>query len=153
MKISNFQSSILKNLNRLDQAWWLTLVIPTTQGGRQWEDWGLRPARTNTYWDPMSINKSCGVIHPFSPSYAGDWGRKISVLRPGPSKNVEFYLKNNWSKKRAGSMAQMVEHLPRKHEAVRSNSSTTNAPSNQKKKKKVNWLYNHLFKFLAMITI
>jgi Ni,Fe-hydrogenase I small subunit len=47
---------------------------------------------------------------------------------------VRPYLKNTQLKKRAGRVAQVVEHLSSKHKALRSN------PSTDKKKKMVIWL-------------
>jgi Skp family chaperone for outer membrane proteins len=55
--------------------------------------------------------------------------REDCGLRVASSKNTktlsEKYLKQKKKKKRAKSMAQMLEHLSSKHEALRSNTSTT----------------------------
>jgi hypothetical protein len=45
------------------------------------------------------------------------------MVHASPGIKVRLYLKNNY-KKRAGSMTQVIEHLPSKHKALSSNPST-----------------------------
>jgi hypothetical protein len=53
------------------------------------------------------------VIQTYNPSY-GDRGKRISSLSPAREKLGRSYLKNNQKQninKRAGSVAQMIEHF------------------------------------------
>jgi hypothetical protein len=68
--------------------------------------------------DAKKGNDSTGcVAHACNPSYLGGGGRRILSLRTAQTKLVRPYLKN----KRSGSVAQVVEHLPSKCEALSSN--------------------------------
>jgi hypothetical protein len=58
-------------------------------------------------------------------------------LDPGlPVHKVRPYLKNSQSKQRAGDMAQTVEHLLSKLEALSSNSNTTQKTFFKEKKER-----------------
>jgi hypothetical protein len=61
--------------------------------------------------------------------------KKVDHGPDQPRQKARPYLKNNQSKKRAGSMAQTVECLPSKHEALSSNSSTTKKKAQKNKKR------------------
>jgi dihydroxyacid dehydratase/phosphogluconate dehydratase len=65
------------------------------------------------------------MAHTSNPGYSGDRAQEDHSLRPGK------YLKNTQHIKRAGGMAQVVEHLHHKSEALYSNQT----PVCQKKKK------------------
>jgi hypothetical protein len=54
-----------------------------------------------------------------------DKGRRILVQGSSWAKNIRPYPKITRSKKRAGSIAQVVKHLPSQLEALHSNPNTT----------------------------
>jgi hypothetical protein len=62
------------------------------------------------------------VVYAFLSSYVGSMNRMI-VVQACLGINVRLYLKNKT--KMAGGMAQVVEHLSKKHKAQSSASSTT----------------------------
>jgi hypothetical protein len=64
------------------------------------------------------------VAHACNPSYLGVRDREDRGSRPAAVNKVRPYLKNTQHKKRAGGVAQMVQHLPSKHKALSSNPST-----------------------------
>jgi hypothetical protein len=70
------------------------------------------------------------VAHAYNPSYSGGRDREDQGSKPGQADSLQEPISKNPSQKRAGGVAQMVEHLPSKHEALSLNSSTA------KKKKK-----------------
>jgi hypothetical protein len=73
------------------------------------------------------------TAHICNPSYLEDIsiGRRI-IVQTVLAKSMRSYLKNNESKKKGlGNMAEVVEHLPSKCEALNS------SPSITKKKEKV----------------
>jgi hypothetical protein len=69
------------------------------------------------------------VAHNYNPSYSGD--RDHPGLRPTPKIVHKTLARKKPIQKRAGRVAQVVERLPSKGEALISNHSTT-----KKKKKK-----------------
>jgi hypothetical protein len=65
------------------------------------------------------------VTHTCNSSYSGDRDRRISVQGQPREIVQETYLENTQHKKGAGGVAQVVEHLPCKCEALSLNCSTT----------------------------
>jgi hypothetical protein len=66
------------------------------------------------------------VENKFNPNYLGGRDRRIMV-RGQPIQKVKKTLSENKLKqKRAGDLAQVVEHLTSKHKALSLNSGTTN---------------------------
>jgi hypothetical protein len=99
----------------ITQGWvkWLTPAMPAT-----WEAEIRRmEARGQTEQKNLGV-----VVHTCHSSYAGSINRRIKV-QAGSGINVRSYLKNNESK-RAKAVAQVVECLPAKSEALSSNPST-----------------------------
>jgi hypothetical protein len=64
------------------------------------------------------------VVHACNPSYIREGGKRIESSRPAWAKSVRPYPKKEKSQ-RTGSMAQVVEHLLSKHEALSSILGTT----------------------------
>jgi hypothetical protein len=61
------------------------------------------------------------VTHPYNFSYSGGRDQEDHSLRPAQANSSRPYLKNTQHKK--GRMAQVIEHLPSKCEALNSNPS------------------------------
>jgi hypothetical protein len=59
------------------------------------------------------------VVHACNPSYLGNRGRKITVQGQGKV-STKTPTEKHTKSKRTGDMAQMVEYLPSKHEALSS---------------------------------
>jgi hypothetical protein len=99
---------------------------PSYSGDRDQEDRGLKPAWANSSWDPISekLNPAleCRSVVEHT------WG---SVFDPSTKKERKGREKKRKlpNPKKAGRVAQVVERLPSKYEALSSNSKM------QKKKK------------------
>jgi hypothetical protein len=61
------------------------------------------------------------MVNACHPSYAGGVGRRIMVFDQLGTKSARSYEKKLIKAKRARGMAQVVEFLPTKHEALTSN--------------------------------
>jgi hypothetical protein len=72
------------------------------------------------------------VVHTCNPSYLGGQDRRIAVW-DWSKKNTKPYLKNELKEKRTRAKVQMVEHLPRKCEALNLTPNTKSLQSDHVK--------------------
>jgi hypothetical protein len=97
---------------------------PNYVGDRVWEDHGLRQAWQKISNTPISINNLGMVVYTCNLSYVGSKHRRIALSEASTGQKHKTLPEKQLKQKMAEDMAQVVEQLPSKHEAVGSNPST-----------------------------
>jgi hypothetical protein len=73
------------------------------------------------------------VAHTCNPSYSGGRDQEDHDSKPAQANSSQDPISKNPSQKRADGVAQIVENLPRKHEALSSNPSMTRKEKKERK--------------------
>jgi hypothetical protein len=108
---------------RRGYVWWSTpVILILTMEGRDLEHHGSSPSRAKSSWDPISSNSWEWGCAPAIPATRGSTKRRNAVQAcPGIKWDQTAKITKT---KRAERVAQMVQHLHSKSEALSSTSST-----------------------------